>query len=64
MLLHAEPQKSHFPSLILGEDSLVNRLRRKKALTQESKDDTFDAKTDLLRNKRMQAGRNWGRKNE
>ena len=41
MLVHAELQKIHVPSLILGEDSLINRLRRKNALTQEPNDDAF-----------------------
>ena len=38
-LIHAEPQKVHFPALFWGEDSLVNRLRRKKASAEGLKED-------------------------
>ena len=39
VLIHAEPQKINFPALFWGEDSLVNRLHRKKAPVEELKND-------------------------
>ena len=41
-LVHAEPQKVRFPALFWGEDSLVNRMRRKKALAEKPEEDASD----------------------
>ena len=54
VLTQAEPRKVHFPALVLGEDSLVNRLRRKKASHRKTKKDAsgnapFTEKTDAGR---------------
>ncbi len=39
VLTHAEPRQVHFPALVLGEDSLINHLRRRKASPEEPKKD-------------------------